>query len=150
MEPVRRLRYRLLLTRSTPRFRMGNAIRFTVSNAHFRCEWEILDYPDTGKVELEPIYKALDIGGDPFCIIMLGWLNDPNLVMLGGDNELLKQHQYLTWQRPTDGHNIAGPVLILNQYGTPGEENEYWGPLTSKQEEIVKWVMTNVYGWNQK
>jgi len=147
---VRRPPSRHPLTLLTPRFRMGSAIRFVPGDDHFRCTWHRIDYPDPGKVDLDQLYDALGVDGDPFCIVMLGWLGDDSLVLVGGDNELLKPQKALTWLRPTDGHPIAGPVLILKQYGSPGDDGDYWGPLTSEQENLVKFVMVHVYGWKEK
>ena len=101
---------------------------------------KIIPFEDNPDIDLEPIYDALDIDGSPFCVILQGWLGDDSLILIGDDEALLKpeRNKYCTFVRPTDGHQCAGPVLVLRQMGKPGSESDYWGPLTADQVNRVQ------------
>jgi hypothetical protein len=123
---------------------MGNVIRFEAIGPGV-LSVEEREFEDKGpsQVDLDAIYNVLEIGGSPFCVILMGWIGDDSLILVGDDEALLKpENKYCTFVRPTDGHQCAGPIVVMRQSGSPGSEEDYWAPLTDDQVEAVKTALT--------
>ncbi len=116
---------------------MGKVIRFeSLSPGTLAIEQR--DFEDNPQIDLDAIYNVLEIGGSPFCVILMGWLGDDSLLLIGDDEALLKEeNKFVTFVRPTDGHKCAGPIVVMRQSGQPGSEEDYWAPLTDDQIAAV-------------
>jgi hypothetical protein len=118
---------------------MGNVIRFEAIGPGV-LSVEEREFADLGpnQCDLDAIYNVLEIGGSPFCVVLMGWLGDDSLILVGDDEALLKpENKYCTFVRPTDGHQCAGPIVVMRQSGSPGSEEDYWAPLTDDQVQAV-------------